>query len=123
LPRLSAHTFGGTGQIMPTKVRCVRIELKPGMVERAREWASAINARRFEALKTLEDEGVTIESVFLEHNSDGDFLIYYMRAHDFDASAKAASNSVHSIDEFHQKFKEEAWAGGSEIELLIDLER
>jgi hypothetical protein len=93
------------------------------MALRAREWAATINERRAEALETLKDEGASIESVFLEHTPEGDFLIYYMRADDFDAAARAASKSVHAIDAYHQKFKEDAWARDSQLELLVDLER
>ncbi|MFP8878992.1 MAG: DUF6176 family protein, partial [Myxococcota bacterium] len=68
---------------MTTEVQCVRIRLKPGCRSRAHEWAATINRRRSEALVTLEDEGVEIESVFLDAAPDGDFLVYYMRARSF----------------------------------------
>jgi hypothetical protein len=39
-----------------------------------REWAAELNARRDEVLATLRDEGVRIESVFLE----GETLVYFL---------------------------------------------
>ena len=108
---------------MATEVVCVRIRLRPGSTPRVREWAKVIADRRSEALATLEDEGVTIESVFLEHASDGDYLIYYMRAPDPEAAARAAADSPHPIDRYHQQFKTETWDHRDELELLVDLER
>jgi len=107
---------------MTTQVQCVRIRLNPGMIDRAREWAAVINSRRDEALATLHDEGVTIESVFLERAQDGDYLIYYMRARSFEEAARAVSESQHEIDAYHQRFKREAWASQTELEALVDLD-
>ncbi len=105
-----------------TRVACHRIMLKPGSMARVREWARELNGRRAEALATLSDEGVTIESVFLERTRDGDFLIYYMRGADLARSRDVAAKSKHDIDHYHQAFKRDAWEGGSELELLLDLE-
>ena len=101
--------------------KCVKIKLKPDCLDRARAWAAEINARSEEALATLRDEGVSIESVFLDHTSDGDFLIYYLRAADFDVAQSATGASRHSIDAFHAEFKKDCWAEGRRLELLVDL--
>jgi hypothetical protein len=90
-------------------------------VERARAWAAKINHRSDEALATLRDEGVCIESAFLDSTNEGDFLIYYMRALDFDHASKVTSQSKHPIDAFHKSFKEKCWAERTRLELLIDL--
>jgi hypothetical protein len=47
------------------ETQCVKIHLKPGSVERVHEWAAELNRRQDEALATLRDEGVCLESVFL----------------------------------------------------------
>ena len=103
------------------KSKCVKIQLKPGCLDRVREWAAEINSRSDEALATLHDEGVFIESAFLDSTSDGDFLIYYMRAENFERAHEVSSRSQHPIDAYHQKFKEECWAERSHLEALIDL--
>ena len=105
------------------QTRCWKIKLKPGAVERAREWARTINSRTDEALETLRDEGVIVESVFLERTEQGDFLIGFMKAESFDQAAEAVSKTVHAIDEYHRKFKQEAWGERTELELLVDLDR
>ena len=103
-----------------SEVVCHRIKLRQGSLPRVREWARTIRERRAEALATLRDEGVTLESAFLEQTTDGDYLIYYMRAPKL--ALGAAATSSHPIDEYHQRFKRETWEEGSELELLVDLE-
>jgi hypothetical protein len=107
---------------MSYETRCVKIRLKPGSIEKAREWARILNERRDEALATLRDESVVLETIFLDQTDDGDFLIYLMKAESFEKAAEAAQTSVHEIDAFHQNFKREAWAERKRLELLIDLE-
>ncbi len=72
---------------MPTQVICKRIRLKPGSLPRVYEWAATLTQRRDEALATLKDQGVVVESAFLERAADGDFLVYYMRADDLELPA------------------------------------
>lgn len=103
------------------KTKCVKIKLKPGCLDRVREWAAEINRRSGEALATLKNEGVSIESAFLDSTSEGDFLIYYMRAIDFDRAKEVVSRSMHPIDAFHKQFKEDCWTERKRLELLVDL--
>lgn len=105
------------------ETKCFKIKLKPGSVGRAREWARAINARRGEALETLRDETVLIESVFLDRTEQGDFLIGYMRAESFQRSGEAVQSSAHAVDGYHRQFKRDAWGESTELELLVDLDR
>jgi hypothetical protein len=108
---------------MNYETHCVKIRLKPDSVERVRAWAKTINGRKDEALATLRDEGVILETVFLDQNTEGDFLIYLMKAESFERAKEAAQRSVHAIDEYHQKFKKECWESGEKLEMLIDLDR
>lgn len=103
-------------------VVCARVRLKPGSLARVRAWAREINSRRPEALETLAAEGTFIESVFLDSGVDGDYLVYYMRARSIEQAVEIAEESVASIDEFHKKFKRDAWAEVRRLELLLDLE-
>ncbi|QSI28107.1 hypothetical protein GNX71_00350 [Variovorax sp. RKNM96] len=102
---------------------CVRVRLRPDSLVRVREWASHIAGHRDQALRTLDAEGVTVESVFLESTAQGDFLIYYMRSASHDKARLAAERSTEAIDAYHQAFKSETWAGVERLELLLDLQR
>lgn len=108
---------------MNCETRCIKIRLKPNSIEKVRQWARALNQRKTEALATLRDESVILESVFLDQTDEGDFLIYLMKAENFARARQAAEKSTHSIDEFHQNFKRETWADGKRLELLVDLDR
>ena len=103
------------------KTKCIKIRLKPGCLDRVRTWAAEINRRSAEALVTLHDEGVVIESAFLDSTGEGDFLIYYMRATDFVRASEVAGQSTHLIDAYHQQFKQDCWAETRQLESLIDL--
>lgn len=102
---------------------CFKIKLKPNSLEKVREWAKTLNERKDEALATLRDESVILETVFLDQNSEGDFLIYVMKAESFEGAKEAVKKSVHAIDEYHQNFKKECWLGGEKLEMLLDLDR
>ncbi len=71
----------------------------------------------------MRDEGVILETVFLDQTGEGDFLIYLMKAESFEKAKEVVKHSVHAIDEYHQNFKRECWADGKRLELLVDLDR
>jgi hypothetical protein len=108
---------------MNYETRCVKIKLKPNSIEKVRAWARTIDERKEEALATLRDEGVMLETVFLDQTSEGDFLIYPMKAESFEKAKEAVKYSAHAIDEYHQNFKKETWETGKKLEMLIDLDR
>jgi hypothetical protein len=98
---------------MQYETRCFKIPLKPNSLERVREWARMLNEkRRGEALATLRDETVVFEGAFLDSTSDGDFLIYIIKAESFERSKQVAMRSSHDIDQYHQSFKTDIWDGG-----------
>ena len=96
----------------------MRVRLKEGSLQRVRAWAKELNERRDEVLATLVNEGVRIESVFL----DGDALIYYMRAESLEQAREVYAHSTHAIDAYHQRFKDETFDRQTPLELLIDFE-
>jgi hypothetical protein len=97
---------------------CVRVRLAPGSLPRVLEWAAELNARRDEVLATLRDEGVRIESVFLE----GETLVYYLKADSVDQARDVYARSQHAIDAYHRRFKDETFAEETQLQLLIDFE-
>ena len=105
------------------QVQCVKIKLKPGSRNRVFAWAQEIDSRKDEALATLRDEGIFVESFFLDTADDGDYLIGYIRAESFEKAAEAVRQSTHALDAYHQQFKRDTWESGKPLELLVDLER
>ncbi|HEX2910125.1 MAG TPA: DUF6176 family protein [Chloroflexia bacterium] len=105
------------------ETRCVKIKLKPGSLERVRAWAAELNRRPDEVLATLRDEQVIVEAVFLDSNSDGDYLIYFMKAVSFEHAYTVVQKSPHPIDAYHEQFKRDTWDGSKVLETLIDFDR
>ena len=101
---------------------CVEVRLKPASVERARVWAAELTRRAEEVNATLRDEGVIVESVFLDERCDGDYLIYYVKARSLHQAAEIVHRSTHEIDGYHQQFKAETWESRRPLELLVDFE-
>ena len=105
------------------EISCTIIELKPNSRSRVEEWVSFILANKDEALKTLENEQVTIENFFLTTIDSKDYLIGYMRAKSMEYAVSVVKESLSEIDACHQQFKKDCWKKGIEAELMLDLSR
>jgi len=101
---------------------CIRVRLKSGSLPRVREWAAELERRREEVLTTLKDEGVVVESVFLDRVAGYDVLVYYVKARDAAAAARAVRGSQHDVDAYHAAFKRDTWDERTPLELLVDFE-
>ena len=104
-------------------VKAKLIKLKENSEDGVAAWASTINGHKDEALATLRDEGMKVESWFLLTLDDGVYLLSYMRSEDLERAHEVVEQSKHEIDTFHQQFKKDNWVRGSttELELLVDL--
>lgn len=107
----------------PQGVVCSRTKLKPNSVEGVREWFKTLKSRKDELLAFTE-EGISLESVFLEQVGDDHFLIFYMRGDDFKKTYEAIQKAMLPITVYHfncwQKYCED---DSKPLELLFDLER
>lgn len=103
------------------EVVCVKVWLEPGSENLVREWARYIVEHRAEALQTLQEEGVSIESVFFDASSDTPCLVYYMRSVSQQRAQAVANRSAHAIDAYHRAFKKATWSRVERLELLVDL--
>ena len=97
------------------------IELRPNSLDRVEEWATTLNERADEAIATLQDEGVKVESWFHLSLDGKDYLLCYMRAESIKKAHEVVQSSPHSIDVYHQQFKKDAWVAGKSARLLVDL--
>jgi hypothetical protein len=88
---------------------CVVIELLPNTAEKVQEWAEFLRTNREEALRSLKNEGVTIESAFVVNIEGKDYLIGYMRAVSMEKTHDAAKDSTLDVDAYHQAFKKACW--------------
>ncbi|MBW4618537.1 MAG: hypothetical protein KME17_04000 [Cyanosarcina radialis HA8281-LM2] len=97
------------------------IELKSNSLDRVEAWATTLKERTDEAMATLQDEGVSIESWFHFSLDGKDYLLCYMRAESIKKASEVVRSSPHAIDAYHQQFKKDTWVGGKSARLLVDL--
>ena len=105
-----------------TETQCARIELAPGSYDRVKSWAREIRRRRTEAIATLLQEGVTVESVFYEKLDGKEYLVYYMRAADMNHAIAMGGKLTDDLQRYHNEFKRDVWRNSSDLELVLDLE-
>ena len=104
------------------ETRCIKVKLKPGSLLHVRAWADELKSRKVEALETMREEGMVVESTFLDSTSEGDFLICLMKAQSFEKATGVVKQSLHAIDASHQTFKKDTTASVTQLELLVDLD-
>jgi hypothetical protein len=102
------------------KSGCVKIKIREGAIQKVYDWRDHLNDHRAEALESLRQEGVFIESVFLDTIGDENYLVYYMKFRDPEKAKNAFLNSTLNIDRYHEQFKKEVWTERKELELLVD---
>jgi len=103
------------------KVQCHRVKLKEGSLPKIEEWSSKLNQEIEQVKETLTRENVHVESVFLEEAEDGHYLIYYMRAHDFEKAREKAQSDPLPIDVYHGTIMKEVVHSGKKLRCLIDV--
>ncbi len=99
------------------------IELKPDSSERVETWANYIREHRAQAVATLRNEGVQVESWFELTLEGKHYLLCYMRSDSMSKAEAVAAQSTSAVDTFHQQFKVDTWVrgGGAFANLLVDL--
>lgn len=102
---------------------CGRIKIKEGSLGEVREWFKVLNARKQELLEAFALEGIWIESVFLEHAQDGDYLVYYMRQEDIAKVYEAIAKFELPIRLFHVEHWKKCCDECIVLEPLFDLQR
>lgn len=104
-------------------VSCVVIELKPDSKARVEEWASFILSNKEQALLTLKNEGVTVESFFFTTIESKDYLIGYMRAKSLEKAHDVVKESLSEIDAYHKQFQQDCWVKGIRTQSMLELDR
>jgi hypothetical protein len=105
------------------QILCGRIKIKEGMLKEVRAWFQTLSNRKEELLEAFASEGVELESVFLEHTSEGDFLIYYMRQDDIEKVYEALAKLQFPVRLFHVECWKKYCEQCTVLEPLFDLKR
>jgi len=102
------------------QTECFRIKVKEGALPLVREWANRLNERGDQVRELLYNEGVAIESVFLDRVGSDHYLVYYMRGPDLNKASEIAQASQHPIDIYHRDMLKKIGAGFTEMQKLVD---
>jgi Family of unknown function (DUF6176) len=99
---------------------CIRTKLKNGSLGDVRKWFQTLRERQSEVLESLKNEGVIIESAFLDQQGNDCYLIYYMKAKSLAYAREVAMKSTLSIDKYHKESFKKFCEDRIELEQLID---
>lgn len=102
------------------QTECFRVKVKEGALPQVREWAKRLNDHGDQVRELIYNEGIAIESVFLDRLGSDYYLVYYMRGLDLNKASEIAKASQHPIDIFHRDMLKKISAGFAEMEKLID---
>tara|TARA_B110000211_G_C14014095_1_gene524570 strand:- start:322 stop:651 length:330 start_codon:yes stop_codon:yes gene_type:complete len=108
---------------MELVTRCARIKLRKGTITEVKAWAKELNDRVEEVKESMIQEGVHIESVFLDKIEEDYYLIYYMQVEDEQKSQAAFEKSILDIDKYHAGFKKACWESIQSLQVLVDVSR
>lgn len=89
-------------------------KIEPGKADEFRERFDMSEEEREGLVEQLHEEGITIESVFIENRDDGEYLLYYIEADDFDHALETWKASESEATEAYQDLIEESLVGGVE---------
>ena len=102
------------------KTVCAKIKIKEDKISKIYEWKDYLSLHENEVLQSLKQEGVFLETVFLDKQGKDYFLIYFMKCQNLEKAKEAVKKSTLKVDEYHSQFKKEAWVERQELELLVD---
>ena len=77
------------------------IKLKPDHAEDLEQWREALESRRDEALQSLRDEGVALESWFQIEIGGEPYLLWFMHAESIAKAMEVFMSSQREIDAIH----------------------
>jgi hypothetical protein len=102
------------------EVECFKVTLKPDSLPTVREWAARMKSDITEVEALLKNEGITLESVFLDESENGASLIYYLRSPDLKKARETSRASKHPLDLYHQQVMKLIANSGKQLECLFD---
>lgn len=105
-------------------LQCLKVKIKHGLTDYAVEWIQGMKDRDPDGLnEALANEGMIIESIFLDRTFEADYLVIYHRAEDLLEANRSFNRSTRPFDETVRKFVTEVWGDSDHLDLVIDHER
>lgn len=89
-------------------------EIEPGKADKFRERFDMSEEERNGLVEQLDEEGISVESVFIHSRDDGEYLLYYMEADDYDQMVNEWRESDEDWANDYRDFLDETLAEGHE---------
>ena len=105
------------------KTICIKTKLKKEFIDEIRQWFQTLKESREETLESLENEGVHVESAFLDKQGNDLYLIYYLKAEDIAKAYEVFNKSDLAIDHYYKKCWKKYCEGREVLEELLDIDR
>ena len=105
------------------KTICIKTKLKKEFIEEVRIWFQTLKNRLNETLESLENEGVIVESAFLDKQGNDLYLIYYLKAEDISRAYEVFNKSTLAIDFYYKECWRKYCEGREVLEELLDIDR
>lgn len=105
------------------KTICIKTKLKKELIKEVRIWFQTLKDRIDETLESLENEGVFVESAFLDKQGDDLYLIYYVRAKDIPYMYEVFNKSTLAIADYYKNCWKEYCQEREVLEVLLDVDR
>jgi len=105
------------------ETQCLKIKLKDGKKEQVREWCKTF-ANHPGLDEALEKESVVVESLFLDEQEEGDYLLFYLKAKSLQQANDFLTNEQHPLNDLSRNFMRECWEMEQieELEMVLDLD-
>jgi len=105
------------------KTICIKTKLKKDLIEEVRGRFQTLKNRMNETLESLENEGVIVESAFLDKQGEDLYLIYYLKAEDIAHVYEVFNKSTLDIDHYYKECWKKYCEGREVLEELLDIDR
>ena len=105
------------------ELQCLKIKLKEGTLERVKEWCANFQNHP-DIGYVLDKETIRIETLLLDNQEDGDYLIFYMRADSLQNANDFLIKEQHPLNDLSKQFMQECWdlENIKVLEPVLDLE-
>ena len=106
------------------ETQCLKIKLKSGTKDKVREWCNTF--REHDGLDyVLEQETVVVETLFLDEQADGDYLIFYLKAESLQQANDFLTKESHALNDLSKAFMQECWdlPNAKALEMILDVHR
>jgi len=105
------------------KAICIKTKLRKDFIDEVREWFKKLNDRMEETLESLKNEGIFVESAYLDLQGNDLYLMYYIRAVDITNAYDVFKNSKLAIDHYYKDCWKNYCEGRIVLEELLDIDR